>query len=126
MISDREPVPMVDRADVRDPPRGRPKNSKNIPWDQVVAKVRKYPGVWMLLPEMRYVSARHVITIRRRERRALRLEDGVIRAQRRTTVWLEDGTVRCDIILKFVAKKGEPDGSEVQRRQSKAVPPDRD
>ncbi|AYB70186.1 hypothetical protein SEA_ONEIAGILLIAN_76 [Microbacterium phage OneinaGillian] len=90
---------------------GRPKGSTNIPWGSIVARLRKHPGRWMLLPEMRRVPDRTIATIRRRERRELRLDDGVIRCRRRATVWLEDGTVRCILILKFEERKA-PDASE--------------
>ncbi|QKO02828.1 hypothetical protein SEA_KELCOLE_76 [Microbacterium phage Kelcole] len=60
---------------------------------------------------MRRVPDRTIATIRRRERRELRLDDGVIRCRRRATVWLEDGTVRCILILKFEERKA-PDASE--------------
>lgn len=84
---------------------GRPKGSTNIPWGSVVARLRKHPGRWMLLPEMRSVTDRTIMAIRRQERRELRMNDGVIRCRRRATVWLEDGTVRCALILKFEERK---------------------
>lgn len=58
---------------------------------------------------MAYVNARTIQVIRRKERRALRLDDGVIRCQRKTAILLEDGeTVMCALFLKFVPKKAKP------------------
>lgn len=86
-------------------PRGRPAGSTNIPWAAIVAKLRKYPNRWMLIPEMASVPDRTIATIRRRERRELRLADGTIRCRRKATVWLDDGTVKCTLILKYEPKE---------------------
>lgn len=91
--------------------RGRPRGARSIPWGSIVARLREHPGRWMLLPEMRAVSDRTIITIRRRERRALRMDDGKIRVRRKATVWTADGDVLCTLILKF-EKKEAPNGNE--------------
>jgi len=64
----------------------------------------------MLLSEMSYVNDRTIQTVRLRERRALRLDDGVIRCRARSAVLLEDGqTVMCALYLKFEPRKRTPD-----------------
>jgi hypothetical protein len=80
---------------------GRPKGSANIPWDSIVDRLRKQPGRWLLLPEMSAVPDRTIMTIRRRERRSLRLDDGIIQCRRKATVWTDEGTVRCTLFLHF-------------------------
>jgi hypothetical protein len=62
---------------------GRPKGSRNVPWPAIVAKLREHPGEWLLLPEMAAVPFRTITTIRKRERKALRLDKGVIRCRRK-------------------------------------------
>lgn len=84
---------------------GRPKGSKNIPWGSIVTKLRKHPGRWMLFPEMSAVPDRTIATIRRRERRELRLDDGVVRCRRKATAWTDDGTVLCTLFLKLDLKE---------------------
>lgn len=86
--------------------RGRPAGSANIPWDRIVARLREQPGVWMLLPEMRAVSARTMGVIRKRERRALRLDDGVIRYRMKAPPLHldDDGIVIVTLHLKFDPK----------------------
>jgi hypothetical protein len=83
---------------------GRPAGSTNIPWPAIVAKLRQHEGRWLLLPEMANVSDRTIQVIRRRERRALRLEDGRIQCRRKATVWTDAG-VRCTLYLRFKPKK---------------------
>jgi hypothetical protein len=86
---------------------GRPKGSRNIPWGSIVARLRKQPGTWMILPEMRATPYRTIATIRRRERRALRLEDGVIRCRRRAIALTPEGDVIVTLALQF-EPKGTP------------------
>lgn len=84
---------------------GRRKGSANIPWESIVARLRKQPGRWLLLPEMAAVPDRTIMTIRRRERRALRLEDGVIRCRRKATVWTDEGIVMCTLFLAYIPRE---------------------
>lgn len=84
---------------------GRPPASRNVPWDRIVAELRQHPNRWMLPSELAAVPDRTIATIRRRERRALRLPDGVIRVRRKATVWRDDGTVWCTLFLKFETKE---------------------
>lgn len=83
--------------------RGRPRGSGNIPWASIVTRLREQPGRWMLVPEMRRVNGRTIQVIRKQERRALRLDDGVIRCRSRNTFVL-DGVVICTLYLKFEPK----------------------
>lgn len=106
--------------------RGRPPGAKAIPWDSIVARLREHPDRWMLLSEMAHVSDRTIQVIRKRERRALRIDDGVIRCRRKATAWLPDGTVRCTLFLKFEPKKEKQDGNpplEDQQSQGGVVHP---
>ena len=82
----------------------RPKGATAIPWDSIVQRLRKHPGRWTLLPEMRSVRPRTIDTIRRKERRQLRLDDGAIYCRVRAATRLEDGTERCTLMLRFVPK----------------------
>lgn len=84
--------------------RGRPRGSGNIPWASIVTRLREQPGRWMLVPEMRRVNGRTIQVIRKQERRALRLDDGVIRCRSRNTFVL-DGVVICTLYLKFDPKE---------------------
>ena len=90
---------------------GRTKGSKNLPWDAMVARLRKYPGRWILLPEMRSVDPAMIDIIRSRRRRQLHLDDGKIYCRRRATAQLPDGSIRCTLLLRFVpTQKGDADG----------------
>lgn len=73
----------------------------------MVARLRRHPGKWILLPEMRNVPDGMVDVIRNRRRRALRMEDGVIRCRTRASVWLPDGQIRRTLILKWEPAKPE-------------------
>ncbi|UUG69636.1 hypothetical protein SEA_FRANSOYER_71 [Microbacterium phage Fransoyer] len=95
--------------------RGRPRGSANIPWSSIIARLRQHPGRWMLLSEMSYVNARTIQVIRKQERRALRLTDGVIRCRPKGLVLLEDDrTVMCALYLKFDPKKERPHAGQPQ------------
>jgi len=83
---------------------GRPKGSGNVPWDAIVAQLREHPDRWMLLPEMAAVPERTVEVIRRRERRALRLTDGVIRCTRTHSTTIQ-GRTTVTLQLKFSPKE---------------------
>jgi hypothetical protein len=61
----------------------------------------------MSVPEMAMVPARTLTVIRKRERRGLRLNDGVIRARVRATAVL-DGQTLCTLWLKFEPKETRP------------------
>lgn len=80
---------------------GRPKGSKNLPWDAMVARLRKYPGRWMLLPQMRSVDPAMIDVIRKRRRRQLHLEDGRVYCRVRATTQREDGAIRHTLLLRF-------------------------
>ena len=67
-------------------------------------RLRQHPDRWILLPEMSSVPERTVEVIRRRERRALRLDDGVIRCTR-TARAVVKGQARVALQLKFVPKE---------------------
>jgi hypothetical protein len=84
--------------------RGRPQGSKNIPWDAIVARLRRQPNTWMLFGALSAVPDRTIATIRRRERHALRLDDGVIRVRRKATVVVDD-RVLCTLYVKFETKE---------------------
>lgn len=79
----------------------RPKGAKNIPWQAVVARLRRHPGRWLVLPELANVSGRTIEVIRRRERATLRLEDGVIRCRIKAAVAQQDGSVLVTLVTKF-------------------------
>ncbi|QNL30040.1 hypothetical protein SEA_RUDY_70 [Microbacterium phage Rudy] len=85
--------------------RGRPRGAKAIPWDRIVARLREHPNRWLLLPEMAKVNARTVMVIRKRERRALRLDDGVIRCRIKAGYVDETGAVIATLYLKFDTKE---------------------
>lgn len=90
--------------------RGRPTGAANIPWNSIVERLRQHPNRWMLLPEMARVNGRTINVIRKRERRALRLDDGVIRCRRKVAFVIDD-TVICTLILKFEPKEAPPHGT---------------
>lgn len=92
----------------------RPKGSANIPWARIVAELRAHPGRWILFPEMANVSDRTIDTIRKRRRRQLRIDDGIIRCRRKATTWTEDGTVRCTLFLRLDLKE-TPHGEDEDR-----------
>ncbi|QWY80155.1 hypothetical protein SEA_SALLYK_75 [Microbacterium phage SallyK] len=85
--------------------RGRPRGAKAIPWDRIVARLREHPNRWLLLPEMAKVNARTVMVIRKRERRALRLDDGVIRCRIKAGYVDETGAVIATLYLKLDTKE---------------------
>lgn len=87
----------------------RPKGAKDIPWREIVAKLRQHPNRWLLLPELAHVSGRTIDVIRRRERHALRLDDGVIRCRRKAALVHEDGSVVVTLAVKFSPKKPKED-----------------
>jgi hypothetical protein len=89
---------------------GRPKGSANVDWASVVARLREQPNTWMLLPEMSAVSGRTIQVIRRRERRALRLDDGEIRVMRKAALVVDD-TVIVTLYTKFVPKREKTNGT---------------
>jgi len=89
---------------------GRRKGATNVPWDRLVARLRKQPETWIVFPEMSATPYRTIATIRRRERRALRLEDGVIRCRRRAIAATPDGDVIVTLALMYEPKRKEPDG----------------
>lgn len=88
----------------------RPKGSTNVPWEKIVAELREQPGEWLLLPELAAVPFRTISTIRRRERRALRLDDGVIRCRRRHLV-ADGNKLTVTLYTMFDPKKEKPDGT---------------
>lgn len=102
--------------------KGRPRGAKNVPWDSIIARLRKHPGRWMLLPEMAYVNGRTISVIRRKERRALRLDDGTIRCRTRVGVVLDDRTVMCALYLKFEPRKEKPHVDDPQTDQADVQP----
>lgn len=102
----------------------RTKGSVNIPWERMVAELRSHPGRWILFPEMSSVSDRTIDVIRKRRRRALRINDGIIRCRRKTTVWTDEGTVRCTLFLSFDPKEVTPHGEEQDRTQGPAPHPE--
>lgn len=90
--------------------RGRPKNSGNFDWDGIVRRLREQPGVWMALPDLARVSGRTIDTIRRKERRALRMDDGEIRVRRIAALPTEDG-VLVTLSAKFHPKEKTTNGT---------------
>lgn len=88
----------------------RPQGSTNIPWGQLVTAARRRPGSWTFPPELIGVPFRTVAVIRRRERPALRLEDGTINVRRLHTTQLQDGKIICTLAIKFDPKKEAPRG----------------
>jgi hypothetical protein len=86
---------------------GRPRGSSNIPWAAIVARLRAQPNTWMMPRELAAASDRTIAVIRRKERAALRLSDGVIRVRRKATVRLGDA-VYCSLYVKFEPKKETP------------------
>lgn len=83
---------------------GRPTGSRNIDWEKIVAKLRQQPNEWLLFPEMGAASLRTIQVIRRRERRALRLDDGVIRCRRKSIVKIGD-EITVTLFLSFQPKE---------------------
>lgn len=84
---------------------GRPKGSRNIPWDAIVERLRRHPGRWMMVPEMAAVPERMITVIRERQRRALRLPDAIIRVRVRASVTDEDGNRTVTLKLKYEPKE---------------------
>lgn len=81
---------------------GRTKGAKNLPWTDMIARLRKYPGRWILLPEMRNVDYQMVRIIRERRRPALQMDDGKVYCRVKAIVETDDGKIRCTIITKFI------------------------
>lgn len=98
--------------------RGRPPGSGNIPWASIVDRLREQPGRWMLVPEMRRVNARTINVIRKKERRALRLEDGTIRCRRKVAL-VTERTVFVTLYLKFDPKE-KPDAHRTTHAEADA------
>lgn len=93
---------------------GRTKGAANWPWPDMVARLRKYPDRWMMLPQMRDVDLRMVDIIRSRRRHALRMDDGVIRCRVKARYLADNGRVRCALLLKFEThppREGDADGA---------------
>lgn len=86
----------------------RTAGSTNIPWRELVMQLRQQPGKWRLFSEMVSTPLRTITVIRNRERTALRITDGTIRARRVNTAWLDDGRVVCDIWLKYEPREEAP------------------
>lgn len=89
--------------------RGRPPGASNVPWASIIERLREHPNRWMLLPEMRRVNARTVNVIRKQERRALRLRDGIIRCRMRSP-FIENDTAYGALYLKFEPKEAPTHG----------------
>lgn len=89
---------------------GRPKGSTNVAWTTIVAHLQRHPDRWVVLPEMAAVPARTIAVIRRRERRALRIDGGVVRCRVKARAWTDDGREIVSLSLKFERKKA-PDGA---------------
>lgn len=88
----------------------RTKGSKNVDWDAIVAYLKAHAGRWILMPEMAAVPERTIETIRRRRRRALRIEDAVIRVRQRAALTMPDGKVTVTLALMYERK--EPDAED--------------
>lgn len=58
-----------------------------------------------MFPEMGNVPERTIATIRNREVRTLRLDDGIIRCRRKATAYDDELAVRVALILKFEPKE---------------------
>lgn len=89
---------------------GRPKGSSNIDWASVVTQARRTPGMWIMPVELAAVRERTVEVIRRRQRRHLRLPDGVLRCRVKAGVTVH-GVTLVTLMVKF-EKKGVPGGTE--------------
>lgn len=87
----------------------RTKGVPNIPWFSIVKRLRMHPDRWLVVPELSDVPERTLEVIRRRQRPALRMEDGIIRARVRAHITLE-GRTTLTLILKFSPKE-VPDGT---------------
>ncbi len=83
---------------------GRPKGSTNVPWDEVVAYLRQHRNLWVVPPAMVAVPERTIEVIRRQQRPALKLTDGIIRVRVKAHVTIEDRTL-CTLAMKFVPKE---------------------
>lgn len=90
---------------------GRPQGSRNIDWASVITQARRTPGLWVAPPELAAVSQRTVAVIRRRERRILRMDDGVLRCRVKAGVTLM-GVTTVTLFVKFEKKKEKPSGTE--------------
>lgn len=84
---------------------GRPAGSQNMPWAAIVRRLRLHPGRWVMLSEMAAVPERTIMVIRRRERRDLRLDDGVIRCRVKARAWTNDERPIVSLLLKFDPKE---------------------
>lgn len=100
----------------------RTKGAKTIPWARIVAELRAHPNRWILFPEMASVTERTIVVIRRRQRRQLRLDDGIIRCRRKTTTWTDEGTIRCTLLLRYEPKEITPHGEQEEDRPQGAAP----
>lgn len=89
---------------------GRPQGSRNIDWASVITQARRTPGLWVLPVELSAVTERTVMAIRRRERRALRMPDGVLRCRVKAGVTVS-GVTLVTLLVKF-EKKETPSGAE--------------
>lgn len=84
---------------------GRPAGSVNIPWPAIVQRARAHAGRWILPTELAATPARTIMVIRRRERRALRLDDGVIRCRVKARAWTQSGQEICTLMVRFDRKE---------------------
>lgn len=87
--------------------KGRPKGSKNVPWEAIVQRCVEQPGTWLLPVELTSVPLRTIQVIRRRERLALRLKGGVIRCRVKGVVKIGD-VESCTLFVMYDPKKESP------------------
>jgi hypothetical protein len=85
--------------------RGRPAGSGNIPWGAIVARLREQPETWMLLSELASVSDRTIQTVRLKERKALRMDDGEIRVRRKSVAVDTQGRTIVTLYAQFKPKE---------------------
>lgn len=79
----------------------RPKGSGNIPWDAIIERARAHPDQWIMPTELAAVSTRTIQVIRKKERRQLRLDDGIIRVRARAG----GGELPVTLAIKFDPKE---------------------
>lgn len=83
---------------------GRPAGARNLDWRAVITAARQTPGLWILPPELAAVSERTIKVIRERERRILRMPDGVLRCRIKAGVTIE-GVTTVTLAVKFESKE---------------------
>lgn len=95
-----------------------------VPWASLVQRLRKTPGRWTLLPEMRAATYTQWVTARTGAARGLRVPDGTISARRIARTWM-DGSYRYTVLLKFEPREETDVREEANPTEDQVDPADR-